>query len=85
MRDMQSLTMAGVPGAQPGQVPDMSKLFKDEADNIELTRHEWALANVEDRLLGKARPTSAPKGASAAKARTAAGASTPSRPAVVRK
>jgi len=35
---------------QPGQDPD--KLFKSEAENLEVVEHEYILRGVEERILG---------------------------------
>lgn len=37
---------------QPGQDPD--KLFKSEAENLEVVEHEYTLKGVEERVLGLA-------------------------------
>ncbi|KAK9383989.1 integral membrane protein DUF106-domain-containing protein [Kockiozyma suomiensis] len=51
--DMGGMNMAagGIPGMQPGQ--DVYKLHLSEAENIELTSHEYLLEDIEDRLLIK--------------------------------
>ncbi|KAK9236747.1 integral membrane protein DUF106-domain-containing protein [Lipomyces kononenkoae] len=49
MAGMNPGMMAG--GLQPGQ--DMYKLYLSEAENIELTTHEYLLEDIEDRILEK--------------------------------
>ena len=56
MRDMQAMTMAGGGAAAPGQIPDMTKVFKDEIDSMELSKHKWTVQNAEALLLGKKVP-----------------------------
>jgi hypothetical protein len=41
--------MAG--GAQP-QVPDMSKVFLSEKENLDLVKHEFSLDAIEAKLIG---------------------------------
>ena len=36
---------------QPGQAPDMSKLFAAEAENMQIVEHNWFLDAAEERLL----------------------------------
>lgn len=38
-------------GQQPGQQPDMNKIFAAEAENIQLVEHTWFLDGAEERLL----------------------------------
>ena len=38
-------------GFQPGQ--DAYKIFLSEAENLELTTHEWLLDDIEERILSK--------------------------------
>ena len=41
----------GMGGAQPGQQPDMGKIFAAEAENLQLVEHAWFLDGAEERLL----------------------------------
>jgi hypothetical protein len=43
----------GSPQGQPNPLAqqDPDKLFKAEAENLELVQHEWILEGVEDRVL----------------------------------
>ncbi len=41
---------------QPGQAPDMGKLFQAEAENMQIVEHVWFLDAAEERLL-KGKPT----------------------------
>jgi len=41
--------MAGM--GQPGQQPDMIKVYTNERENIELVNHDWAIQGAEERLL----------------------------------
>ena len=70
MRGLYSITMAGavmddtammqaqmgMGAQQPGQVPDMGKLFQAEAENMQIVDHVWFLDAAEERLL-KGKPT----------------------------
>ena len=38
-------------GGQPGQPPDMNKIFAAEVENMSLIEHTWILDGVEERLL----------------------------------
>ncbi|KAL3916612.1 MAG: hypothetical protein SGPRY_006744 [Prymnesium sp.] len=38
-------------GAQPGQQPDMNKIFGAEAENLQLVEHSWFLDGAEERML----------------------------------
>jgi len=44
-------------GAQPGQQPDMNKIFAAEAENMQLVEHTWFLDGAEERLLKVAPPS----------------------------
>lgn len=46
-------------GGQPGQQPDMNKIFAAEAENIQMVEHTWFLDGAEERLL---RPAAKPVG-----------------------
>lgn len=48
-------------GAQPGQQPDMNKIFAAEAENLQLVEHMWFIDAAEDRMLRG--PAAASKGA----------------------
>jgi len=37
--------------AQPGQQPDMGKIFQAEAENMQIVEHKWFLEAAEERLL----------------------------------
>merc|ERR1712050_235301 len=41
----------GMGGAQPGQQPDMNKIFAAEAENLQLVEHTWFVDNAEEKLL----------------------------------
>ena len=41
----------GMGGAQPGQQPDMGKIFAAEAENLQLVEHSWFLDGAEERLV----------------------------------
>ena len=41
----------GMGGAQPGQQPDMAKIFQTEAENLQLVEHTFMLSNAEERLV----------------------------------
>lgn len=41
--------MAG--GGQPGQQPDMNKIYAAEMENMQIIEHKWALDGAEERLL----------------------------------
>lgn len=41
----------GMGGGQPGQQPDMGKVFGAEADNLQLVEHNFLLATAEERLI----------------------------------
>ena len=65
MQMMQAQMGMGM-GGQPGQQPDMQKLFAAEAENMQIVDHNWFLDASEDRLLkgssaAAATPGSAPK------------------------
>jgi hypothetical protein len=51
-------------GSQPGQQPDMGKLFAAEAENMQMVDHVWFLDAAEERLL---KSSSGPKPASSKK------------------
>ena len=41
----------GMGGGQPGQQPDMAKIFQTEAENLQLVEHTFMLSNAEERLV----------------------------------
>lgn len=45
---------------QPGQPPDMAKLFAAESENMQIVEHTWFLDAAEERLLKAAHPGKAP-------------------------
>jgi hypothetical protein len=49
-RMMQAQMGMGAQG-QPGQAPDMGKLFAAEAENMQIVEHKWFLDAAEERLL----------------------------------
>ena len=51
----------GMGAQQPGQQPDMQKLFAAEAENMQIVEHTWFLDAAEERLL-KAAAVSKPAG-----------------------
>ena len=40
---------------QPGQQPDMGKIFQAEAENMQIVEHKWFLEGAEERLLKAAK------------------------------
>ena len=38
-------------GQQPGQQPDMGKIFAAEAENLQIVEHNFFLNHAEERLL----------------------------------
>ena len=50
----------GMGGAQPGQQPDMGKIFQTEAENLQLVDHNFRLAGAEDRLIKAANASRRP-------------------------
>eukprot|EP00316_Scyphosphaera_apsteinii_P013770 CAMPEP_0119300158 /NCGR_PEP_ID=MMETSP1333-20130426/2156_1 /TAXON_ID=418940 /ORGANISM="Scyphosphaera apsteinii, Strain RCC1455" /LENGTH=222 /DNA_ID=CAMNT_0007301835 /DNA_START=181 /DNA_END=849 /DNA_ORIENTATION=- len=44
----------GMGGGQPGQQPDMGKIFSAEAENLQMTEHSFLLSGAEERLLKSA-------------------------------
>ncbi|KAJ1984637.1 hypothetical protein H4R34_000540 [Dimargaris verticillata] len=52
MHDMQAMSM-GAMGSQPGQPQNFHKLFLAEKENLDIATHQWALDDVEERLLRK--------------------------------
>jgi hypothetical protein len=51
IRDMQAMSGGMTP--TPNQPQDFNRLFLMEKENLELTIHQWALDNVEERILTK--------------------------------
>ncbi len=49
VQDIQNMAQPSM----PGQTPDMSKVFKSESENLELTRHESKIRDAPMRLLEK--------------------------------
>eukprot|EP00965_Chrysotila_dentata_P084501 2789880-Pleurochrysis_carterae.AAC.1 len=41
----------GMGGGQPGQPPDMGKLFSAEAENLQIVEHHSMISGAEERLL----------------------------------
>ena len=63
---------------QPGQQPDMGKLFAAEAENMQIVEHVWFLDAAEERLLkGKAASTASAAALAAASAAAAPSAAKP--------
>ena len=48
---MQQQMGMGGGGGQPGQQPDMGKIFQAEADNLQLVEHTFVLSGAEDRIV----------------------------------
>merc|ERR1719359_658060 len=46
-------SMGGGMGMMPGGGPDMSKVFKQEQESLEMIQHEYLLANIETELFQK--------------------------------
>ena len=70
-RLMQQQMGMGAQG-QPGQQPDMAKLFAAEAENMQIVEHQWFLDAAEERLLkgeAKAAAAAAPTKSARAKKR----------------
>lgn len=53
MQQQMAMQTGGMAGGQAGQPPDVSKLYNDERDYIELVQHRWALEDAEQRLLAQ--------------------------------
>jgi hypothetical protein len=43
----------GMGAPAPGQMPDMSKVFLGEKDQLDIAQHKFELEEVEDRVLAK--------------------------------
>ena len=72
MAMMQAQMGMGQQG-QPGQPPDMGKLFSAEAENMQIVEHQWFLDGAEERLLkGKAGAVATAGGAASSGAAAAA-------------
>lgn len=56
-RMMQAQMGMGAQG-QPGQAPDMNKIFSAEAENLQIVEHVWFLDGAEERLLRASSGTS---------------------------
>jgi hypothetical protein len=48
---MQQQMGMGGGGGQPGQQPDMGKIFQTEAENLQLVDHNFHLSGAEERLI----------------------------------
>ena len=48
---MQQQMGMGGGGGQPGQQPDMNKIFAAEAENMQLVEHVWFVDQAEERML----------------------------------
>merc|ERR1719453_3041284 len=60
---MMQAQMGMAQQGQPGQPPDMGKMFQAEAENMNLVEHKWFLDTAEDRLLKAAGKKGAIEGA----------------------
>ena len=62
---MMQAQMGMMQQGQPGQPPDMGKLFAAEAENLAIVDHAWFLDGAEERLLNANSKASASRAAAA--------------------